>query len=124
MKEFQRKRKLRRLLYSPLVLLVLLALLFVTGKALWGVYEKERESRTRLHGVEEELALLRAREAALKRKIERLQTPEGVEAEIREQFQVAKPGERMVVIVAEKRAEAAAPKGERSLVSRFFDIFR
>lgn len=123
MKEYQRKKKIRRFLYSRLALCVLLALILLIGKATWSVHNKERESAKNLHRATEELAALEARQTSLTEKIERLKTPEGVEAEIREQFQVAKPGERMVVVVEDK----TLPKEEEvkhSLVSRFFDIFR
>lgn len=124
MKEFQRKRKIRRLLYSRLSLLILFILIALVAKGTWNVYTKERDSRKQLERVEEELAALEARDAALQNKIDRLKTSEGIEAEIREQFQVTKPGERMVVIVEEggKSEEAAAPR--QSLISKFFDLFR
>lgn len=123
MKEFQRKRKIRRLLYSRLSLLILLILIALVAKGAWNVYAKERDSRKQLERVEEELAALKARGAALQDKIDRLKTSEGIEAEIREQFQVTKPGERMVVIVEEgKSEEATAPR--QSLISKFFDLFR
>lgn len=123
MREYQRKRKIKRFLYSPLMLLALLALIALMGKATWGVYLKEKQSRMSLDRAAATLSSLEAREQRLTEKIERLKTLEGVEAEIREQFQVAKPGERMVVIVEDKKApQEEAPK--QSLVSKFFDLFR
>lgn len=123
MKEYQRKKKIRRFLYSRLALCILLALILLIGRATWSVYKKEQGSGQNLHRATAELAALEAREKNLTEKIRRLKTPEGVEAEIREQFQVAKPGERMVVVVEDKNP----PKEEEvkhSLVSRFFDFFR
>lgn len=117
-----RKRQIRKLLYSrPMVFILLLAVLWV-GKAAWGVYLKERDSRQKLGHTMEELAALKTRQVSLQEKIDRFKTEQGVEAEIREQFPVAKPGERMVVIVEDQATPK--PKPAPSLVSKFFDIFR
>ncbi|MSU55954.1 MAG: hypothetical protein EXS51_01405 [Candidatus Taylorbacteria bacterium] len=124
MRDFQRKRKIRKVLYSKGVMAVLLLLVVLVGKATWSVYSKEHESRNRLNNVETDLQALTLREQKLRADIERLKTPEGIEYEIREQFQVAKPGERMVVLVDEKKDVSAEQVVERSLVSKFFDIFR
>ena len=124
MRDFQRKQQIRKVLYSKAALVAVLILLVIVGKATWSVYTKERESQKNLTRVENELASLQAREQKLQKDITHLQTPEGVETEIREQFQVAKPGERMIVLVEEGRAAPAEAPTERSLVSKFLDIFR
>ena len=124
MKEFHRKRKTGRFPYSPAVILLLLALVVFMAKAVWSVYGKERESRKNLNRASEELSALKAREALLTERIEYLKTEGGIETEIREQFQVAKPGERMVVIVAEKKTADETAEPKQSLISRFFDMFR
>ncbi|MDO8564810.1 MAG: septum formation initiator family protein [bacterium] len=124
MKEFQRKRTIRRVLYSRVSLLGALILVVLAGRATWGMYEKERESRRQFDRAQEELAALEAREKELTGRITRLDTPEGVEAEIREQFPVTKPGERMVVIVEEKEEVLQEVVFRRSLVAKFFDLFR
>lgn len=124
MREFQRKRKVRRFLYSRLTLFVLLIALALLIKASWGVFERERGNRANLEHAQEELAALEARAASLEEKILRLKSPEGVEAEIREQFQVAKPGEKMVVVVPDTNGAEVVPEPTQSLVSRLFDFFR
>ena len=124
MKDFQRKRKIRKRLYSPLVLIVIFFLLILVGKATLGLYVKERESRKNLNRAEAELSALMLREERLRADIARLETPGGIEAEIREQFQVAKPGERMVVLVDDGKDAPRETAAERPLVSKFFDLFR
>lgn len=124
MRDFQRKRKIRKVLYSKGVLFLLLLLLLFIGKATWNLYAKERESRANLTRVEAELQNLNLREARLRGDIARLEGPEGIETEIREQFQVAKPGERMVVLVNKEEPEPGPTVKEQSLVSKFFDLFR
>lgn len=124
MREFQRKRKIRHVLYSRGAILLLLVLLLLTGKAAWGVFEKERESRKALTEASASLTALETREKELKARIARLNTEEGIEAEIREQFPVTKPGEKMVVIVEEKGSGAPKVLVRESLIQKFFDLFR
>ncbi|MDO8620640.1 MAG: hypothetical protein Q7R64_04835 [bacterium] len=124
MKDFQRKRKIRKTLYSRWVLIGVFILLMVISKATLGLYAKERESRKNLDRVESDLSALTLREEKLRTDIARLQTSEGIDAEIREQFQVAKPGERMVVLIGDEKTVSDEPVKERSLVSKFFDLFR
>lgn len=124
MKEFQRKRKIKRFLYSWFSIFLLAVLVFFTAKGAWGVFKKERESRKELSLVSQEIADLESREVALRGDIERLRTPEGMDAEIRKQFQVAKPGERMVVVVEGGKNEKNEVLQTKSLISKFFDAFR
>ncbi len=102
----------------------MLFLLVLVSKATWGLYAKERESQKNLGRVEAELSELQLREERLSGDIARLQTSEGIETEIRGQFQVAKPGEKMIVLVDDRKNDAKPRPTERSLVSRFFDFFR
>ena len=52
--------------------------------------------------------LLRKKEG-LESNINRLKVPEGIEKELREKFQLKKPGEEFVVIVDEKSLEMDVP---------------
>ena len=124
MNDFQRKRKIRKILYSRGVLFCLFLLLLLVSKATWSLYDKERESRKNLDRVEADLLALSLREEQLKKDITRLRTPEGIESEIREQFQVARPGESMVVLVEDTKEPPEQTVEERSLISKFFDLFR
>lgn len=124
MREFQRKRKIRRFLYSRFTRLLLLVVLALLVQALWGAYGRERENKTNLLRAREELAALQARAESLEEKLIRLKSPEGVEAEIREQFQVAKPGEKMVVVVPGTSGGEVVSEPRQSFVSRLFDFFR
>jgi len=124
MRDFQRKRKIRKALYSKGVLAVVFVLFALVSKSTWGLYAKERESSKNLNRIEQELSALTLREERLQNDIARLKTPEGIEFEIREQFQVAKHGEQMVVLVPEQKNKPEQKIEERSLVSKFLDIFR
>ncbi len=124
MKDFERKRKIRKTLYSRGVLLGLLFVLIVVGKATFSLYAKERESQKNLNLAEDNLSALSLRKERLQSDIARLKTSEGIDAEIRSQFQVAKPGEKMVVLIGDEKTVSDEPVKEQSLVSKFFDLFR
>ena len=114
MKDFQHKRRWRRVLYSKSVLLVLLVLLIVAIQATWGVFEKQRQARETADLVERELSDLQNRNATLSHNIERLETDRGMEDVIRDSYQVGKDGERTIVVVDEKpldRTQTIEPKG-------------
>ncbi|HEY4508621.1 MAG TPA: septum formation initiator family protein [Candidatus Paceibacterota bacterium] len=112
------------MLYSRTVLAALLLFIVLISKAAWDMYGKERESQRQLEAVENELAALVARENLLQDDLTRLRTPEGIEAEIRAQFQVAKPGEQMVVLVEGRNVASEEEVPAQSFMSRFFDLFR
>jgi len=123
-KEFQEKKKFRKLLYSKGVLLLLIVILFFAVRSSFGVYEKSKESGINLEISKKQLADLNARQQALAVKILDLKTEEGVEKDIREQFRVAKPGEKMIVIVDSN--SSSSPESEsknQSLWSKFLGIF-
>ena len=121
--EFKRKKRVRRILYSKPALLLLLVLVLFLGRATFQIYQKERESRANLRQAETEVSALAARDIDLREKVERLQTESGMEAEIRSQFQVAKPGEKMVVMIdddAEAPVESAQKQTMWGYVTAWF----
>lgn len=103
------RRRLKRLLSSPVTAVVFLVVAAFLLHATWGVYKKERESRLNRERAEELLGTLQAREKTLAGDIEKLKTDRGLEEEIRERFPVAREGEEVVVIV-EPVGDASAKK--------------
>lgn len=102
------QRTLRKVLNSPFTLggvLVLVALLY------WSIFERgfiAHEVKERRVQVESEVAALRQRQITLEADVEYLQSERGQEAEMRRQFDVALPGEQVVVIVDEQSTTDAA----------------
>src|SRR3989344_3242175 len=82
-----------------LALLAMFVLIVGASTGVWGVYEKERESRTLRDQTERERAELSAREAQLAGDINRLKTDRGMEEALREQYALAAQGEKLIVIV-------------------------
>ena len=99
MREFQEKRKFKTIVYSAwlqaILGIILLALIFPTVK----VYKKSRISADKAEEIKEEMAKLEKRNAELAAEATRLESESGEEGEIRKRFDVAKPGEKILVIV-------------------------
>jgi hypothetical protein len=91
---------LRRLGLAALAALVIFA-----ASAVWSVYHKEEDSRILREQAERRLAELTVQEQHLDGEIARLKTARGQEAALRQQYEVGKAGERLIVIV-----EPAAPE--------------
>ncbi len=107
MEDFRSKQKIRKRLYSRATFFVLLLVTVLLLKGVWGAWDKHRESKQNLKNVEQELVQARNRELELTTRIEKLETQEGMEKEIRERFSVTKPGEEIVLIVEEDTSSGA-----------------
>jgi cell division protein FtsB len=93
------KRTWSSLAYSRVTLAIMLVLIVLLAFSVKERYRIEREMAQRRAETEEELTDLKARKAGLTDQVEYLKNDAGVEAEIREHFDVAKEGERVVIIV-------------------------
>ena len=103
-----KKKKLQRFLYSPLTIVPLALLVGLLGSTVWSAYTKDRDTRLKRDKQVMELEALNTRATALDEEIERLSSERGREEEIRSKFEVAKEGERVIVIVnpIEEKEEA------------------
>ena len=123
MREFQEKRKFKKIVYSVWLQIflgiVLLALIFSTVK----VYKKSRLSAEKSKEIKEELASLEKRNAELAAEAARLESESGREGEIRKRFDVAKPGEKIIVIV-DKIGEDVKINGADVKIGFFSKIWR
>lgn len=115
MREFQQQKKRRykisHWLFSPLVIVALAVMVVLLGNSVWNLYGKERDAATELASVEAQNQALLANKATLSQKIGHLQTPEGVDEAIRATYNVAKPGENMVVIMNSSTATSISSIG-------------
>ena len=99
---------------------VLLVIVAVGVRGVWGVYLKERESRQIRAEAEAKLNDLKQREAELRTDISVLRTDRGVEEELRERYDLAKDNEGVVVIV---EPPAAPPEPGPTTFQRFKSVF-
>lgn len=100
------KRKLKNFLHSKWVLGVLVLLCV---PLLFSVHERwvvEREMAARLQETQQERQTLLERKDSLEQRVEYLKDERGIEAEIRRNFDIAKEGEQVIIILEdEARAE-------------------
>jgi cell division protein FtsB len=125
MREFQERRRLKRLLHSRYAIIAMIVLLLLLGRAVWGIYSKYERSREIAERVKADLVTLEEREKILSKSIESLSTEEGKERELRDRFGVVKEGERLVVLVdADESGKNEIKPVEKSWWQGFLDIFR
>lgn len=103
--DFHEKRKIKALVYSWPMIIVLLVPIGFLSVSVYERYQKERETREKRVEQQAELELLEARAARLEEKVEHAKSDEGIEEEIRSRYDVAKEGETVVVIVEEEQSD-------------------
>ncbi|GMU74411.1 MAG: hypothetical protein AMXMBFR44_6080 [Candidatus Campbellbacteria bacterium] len=87
------------MLSSNLTILVLCIVIIILGKEVWDVYQRERLARESLSQAQVQKESLDKREQFLRSEIDLLENQEGVESELRERYGIAKPGEKVIVLV-------------------------
>lgn len=119
MREFSQKRKMWKKIYSIPVLILLLVILFFVLKGTWIIFMKSSYSHKQKIAVEAKLIALQERKNSIEKKIQRLNTETGVEEEIRSKYDVAKEGEKLIVIVDEEEKEINTEEN-KGFVNKFF----
>jgi len=99
MRELEQRRHPIHILSLRLFTVILLLIAFVLVRGVWGMYQKERETYTGRMQAETELYDMQERKGGLRAEIVRLRSPDGIEASLRSQFDMAKEGEGVIVIV-------------------------
>jgi cell division protein FtsB len=124
MLDYGQKRKFRSFLYNRYILGFLGLLVILAVHSTWNVYQKQRESVALLRVAQEESSVLKAREQELQTKIASMQTEQGMEEEIRSKFNVAKPGENVVVVLDQSDATTSTPRATTSFWQRILNFFK
>jgi len=104
MSEFNRKNN-NNFWHSPLILIVLFAILVLFTFSIVGLSEKERETAQKKDIELTKIENLRLREKNLNQDIKKLKTEDGIEETIRDKYQVVKPNEKMVTIIDEENKQ-------------------
>ncbi len=123
MLEFQVKKRVKKILYSRAMFVVLIVLVALAGRATWGVYQKEKISQLNLDRLQAEITELKGREEYITSGIDRLGTDRGIEEEIRQKFKVVKDGEVMAILMDDEMAITASST-EKGFWSTVVDVFR
>lgn len=109
MKKFQagkmpRQNHLRR----TLLIAGLLVIVAILTKAVWDIYFKNQLAENNLAGTVKELVNLEARKAKLASEVDKLKTDQGLDENIRNNFSVAKEGEKVITIVNDEACSTVA----------------
>src|SRR3989344_3498380 len=110
-----------RSMYSIPALILLTLIAFVLAKGAVKIVVKEEESRSRVEALRAEASAMTAREEVLKKNIARLNTPEGIDEEIKAKFNVVPAGEEVAIIVDEKRAATSTEVLKLPWYQKLFD---
>ena len=119
----------RRIIASPITLVLCVVLLVVLGKASFNIAEKTRLSSERLTLAQAEIMELRERQSELSTKVEYLSTDQGIETEIRTKYHAVKDGESVAVIIDESKTASVLNQpivlatSSTSLWKRFLRMF-
>ena len=98
--DFQQKKKIYRVLYSPAVVIVLLLGAVYALYSTWSLYQKYVQSRREVEVMQQNTLNLQSKNRDVDSQINNLHTTAGIEKEIRAKYGVAKPDEHMAVIVS------------------------
>lgn len=109
--------------WKKVAIFIALTLVFgVLSNSVYKVYHKRKEAGKALSQAKEELTELESREQFLGQTLERLETEEGIEFEIRRRLNVAGAGESVAIIVEEGQ-NASTPPPQKSFWQKTKDFF-
>ncbi|MFC1625320.1 hypothetical protein ACFL1O_00345 [Patescibacteria group bacterium] len=129
MREFQERRILRNIFFSRPVFVLFLCLVVLLAYSVFGVYKKSKYANFKNEIVEKEVSELKQRLEFIDANIGRLSTEAGMEEELRKKFQIKKPGEDYVVILAPTPEGVGVPTSSetsvgKNLFEKFLNFFR
>jgi cell division protein FtsB len=101
MREFEKKRKIRKIIYSKFVILLLVLLLFILARGVWGVYLRSRTSSERESQSQETLQILESKKDSLSQEVEFLESELGIEGRLRSFYSLGREGEEVIFIIDE-----------------------
>lgn len=120
MVDFKKKKRIRRILYSPIVLTILTIVLAGILWGVFGIYKKAELSAQNLEKEKKDLARLVIRQKNLTQSLDYLKTDQGVEDEIRTKFRAVKDGEMVAIIIDNPTTSPAVVATTTSFWSRLF----
>jgi len=98
MKKLHERKKFKKLLFSKVSFVVVLIIVILLIRGVWGAYGKYSHSQKNFKIAENRLQELQEKEKSLQEEITYIKTDVGKKAIIVEKFNVAKEGERVIVV--------------------------
>jgi cell division protein FtsB len=124
MKEFRERNKWRAALYSRFSLFAVVVLSLFMMNVVYRVFIRERASAEDSRRLTTKLAQIEQHTADLEANISTLQTPDGIEREIRNKFNVVKSGEEVVLLLGNTATSATTTEPEaKSWWERAKEVF-
>jgi hypothetical protein len=128
MLEFYQKRSWRTVLHSPLALAIAIMICLGMARIVYDRYTIEQDMIGKRVEAETKLHELEVHKAELEKKVQYLSNDRGIEAEMRRNFDVARPGE-LVVIILDKDKDTATtvdplPKMEATTTPAWYEFWR
>ena len=109
----------KKIFFSWPTVAILFVIAILITRSTYFVWLRERATAELLSERKAELADVNRRGVLIEEKLEALGTPRGIEEEVRSRFEVAKPGEKVIVIVDQNAASSGiASVGGRSIWTR------
>ncbi len=124
MLDFQQKRKFKKVLYSRITIFCLFIFVIFIAHSTYDIFIKEKSSMGDLSSVKKDYSDLDKRRSTLQTEISKLQTEEGIEADIRDKYSVAKPGETVISIVDNSASTTNNTQTEESFWQRVLNWFK
>ncbi len=121
---FQERQKFRKIMYSKVSLVVLFVVLIAVGKGSWDIHQKSVIAETERGITERSLLDLESRTRELEVSLTRLKSDQGIEAEIRQKYMVARPGEDVVVVVDDttKKGKIGDAPNPKSILEQILSL--
>jgi cell division protein FtsB len=123
MHDFQKKKRIKKIIYSPVVIAILVLFLIILIRGVWGVYKKAYISTGNLEREKLELEKLSFRQKNLASSIDYLKTDQGIENEIRTKFRAVKEGEKVVIIVDDQTISTTSSEITTSTHGIWYKVF-
>ncbi len=125
MLDFQQKRQIKKVIYSRVTIFILFVVVIFLARSTYSIYKKEQLSSANYNETKKEYDSLKERQTMLSSEISSLKTDTGIEEEIRSKFNVAKPGETVVVVVDNTASSTTNSNGQNlSLWQRLLNLFK
>ncbi len=112
MTQFYQRKTFFHFLRSNLGILILIIICILVARAVYARYVVEREMYHRQVEIGAKAEQLRERKDRLQERVEYLSSDRGIEAEMRRNFDVTKPGEEVVIILDEEEGRKIEPLPE------------
>ncbi len=105
----QGRKRIKSFFKSGYFALFLFLIFFWMGGSVFNVYKKDRLAQENRAKIKKEFDVLEKKKNSLQYEINRLQSQDGVEEELRRRFQVAKEGEQILIIVDKDEEKKEIP---------------